>query len=415
MSPRGRRSLSLVAVFVVALLAGGCDWAQYGFDSAHTGANPLDSGIDAGNVTSLSTRWRTSLRDPIVVGGMVLGAVDQMSTAPFSSRISALDAATGTVRWSTADVYDDLSGPVRAGDSVYATTLHSVPPVESSALNAYDADTGELRWSVPLADCPHTSQLRAPTVASGLVIVTDRLTGLCAIDDATGKEVWFAPLPSPASPAAVAAGRVFVYGESATPEAVDVAAFDVKNGQPLWSRDDIPGMPRGAPVVSNGRLFVPAGTLSTFDAATGAPGWTATGEDVSITPDSVVSTEPGAIRSLDATTGAVKWSIVGPAGTVYAKAAVANGIIFVGSHIDAGADAYKCCAHLSALDARTGGELFSFPTQLVPPGTSLSNAVPTVAIVSGGVVYLDVGYGSRINLRNVLALAPAAKSSARTG
>jgi hypothetical protein len=57
----GRRSLcACLAVLAIGLLATGCDWTQFGFNSSHTGDNAFDTTITPANVSNLTTQFVAS-------------------------------------------------------------------------------------------------------------------------------------------------------------------------------------------------------------------------------------------------------------------------------------------------------------------------------------------------------------------
>jgi hypothetical protein len=220
---------------------------------------------------------------------------------------------------------------------------------------------------------------------------------ICAVDTKTRTVAWSVTVPGLNNGGlqgvvAAAGGRVFAYGwRGFTADPVILYALDERTGAFVWFRT-ASGVPfqGGSPVVAGNRLFIPAGTLSTFDAATGAPGWTVNGmkvTDVAVTGNSVVTTGQEAIASLNLSTGAVLWSIAGPSQRYYSKPAIANGMVFVTSYVITGGDSVSvviCCARLSAIDLASGGELSSIPTQ----ATNHEDARADYPIVSGGTVYV---------------------------
>jgi outer membrane protein assembly factor BamB len=379
----------------------GCDWSQFGFDAAHSGWNPTEQTITPGNVGTLTARWIGVGRQPVVGAGLVFSL--------HSDGLQAQDTVTGALRWKRSPPPSENGGfraPVVSDGTVYVAGNHGTGPSDqSTTLHAYDAANGNERWSVPVPGCPATFFSRvAPTVSDRLVVIADLHNGICAVDAKTGAQVWSVGLPGlhpvggDVSVVAIADGRVFAYGWN-TMNGVTVFALNERTGATLWSRT-APGFPWGAPVVADGRLFIPAGTLSTFDAATGTPGWTAPSmyiTDVAVSGDAVAAVGPGsndppsgqepAIRRLNPSTGAALWSIIGPASTHYSKPAIANGVVFVSSFIEqlSRDSAYFCCAHMSALDLGTGGELFSIPTRQAGGGDDVYVDYP---VVSGGTVYV---------------------------
>lgn len=383
-----------VVVALMAVVAAGCDWSQLGFDATHAGWNPSERAITVQNVATLTSRWSGFGGQPVVGDGLVF------SVPGVPGPLTARDAATGALRWTRTPASDENAGfgsPVAFGNTVYAAGNHVVfPPDVFARLHAYDATSGAERWSVVLPTCQPLFD--PPTVSDGLVFLGDSTTNvICAVDASTGRVVWSEKVAIGTfvrDVVAVADGLVFTYvGNPATLNpTVIVYAFDEHTGALVWSRTTngnvIGG---GVPVIAGGRLFIPAGTLSTFDAKTGTPGWSLTGmtvTDVAVSNSTVVTTGTGAIGSLDPSSGRVLWSVLGPAARVYSRPAIANGMAFVSSYVDKGSFDF-CCAQLNAFDLASGGELVAL--QIISP-RFLSDTVD-YPIVSGGTVYVQGSNG----------------------
>jgi len=81
-------------------------WSQFGFDSAHSGRNPLESAIVPGTVSRLRVRFRTAL--PAVADGApayltgvptASGPRDLLFATTKAGQLVAVDADSGTIAW----------------------------------------------------------------------------------------------------------------------------------------------------------------------------------------------------------------------------------------------------------------------------------------------------------------------------
>ena len=179
---------------------------------------------DAGDVKALdpatgAVRWTAHASDagigtPVIAGDLVFVGAGADSTG---SRLVAFDLASGAERW-----HDDrfLAAPAIAGDIAYATGPDGL-------VSAIDRATGAVRWTGSL-----DGNLRAPAVAGDAVYVSaDRLHQVVALDQATGGELWRVDIDG-ANPCCigVARGLVFVGTSTGTVYAIggDGAALTAK-------------------------------------------------------------------------------------------------------------------------------------------------------------------------------------------
>src|SRR5215467_4407763 len=98
---------------VAALVAGSAagpataaDWMQFGYDPAHTGYNPVETTINAGNVSHLATLYSVTLPASVDSAPVYLSSVTTPSgtknllfALSENGRLMAIDAATGTEVW----------------------------------------------------------------------------------------------------------------------------------------------------------------------------------------------------------------------------------------------------------------------------------------------------------------------------
>ncbi|MET7461813.1 PQQ-binding-like beta-propeller repeat protein [Nonomuraea sp. NPDC005501] len=236
--------------------------------------------------------------EPVVTGGVVYATSGD-------GTVSALDAATGAVRWRYR-----TGGPVEDGHVVAHGTVYAAS--RTGRLVALDTGTGRPRWS------------RRITVFGRLVVAAGRLylwtrhpawsskAELVALDAASGKQLWsFQPAGDMLTPKPVLAGDVVLTGSDhgvmyalspatgteqrryrlgtehdrilllragttvyATSSNGDVNAVDAVSGEIRW-RSRITGTISVRPVVAGRTVYVgdDEGTTHALDAATGAPLW----------------------------------------------------------------------------------------------------------------------------------------------
>ena len=253
--------------------------------------------------------WGELWADPVLADGMVY-------VGSFNGNMYALDAATGTLRWSYA-TGDVIRWP--ASVAYRAVYFGSV----DHNLYALDASTGILRWSYE-TDRPLWI---GPVVAGGLAYQAPGDRHLYALDAATGKLRWrYTTEADRWSRPVVAEG--ILYASASTDFSDDyqqgsdierlrhygyVTALDAHTGRLLWKyRTD--GDP-STPVVAAGMVYVSAGDERSY--LLGDP------------PESGNPSMRGHVYALDAATGNLIWQrravseiSPGPAGLTVAEGAV---------------------------------------------------------------------------------------------
>jgi outer membrane protein assembly factor BamB len=228
-----------------------------------SGPRGTGASIKALSLTSGSTQWSKSFSvrplTPVVTGGVVYVASN--------NTISALNASNGSKLWATGSLGTGLIFPPAVTDGVVYTPV-------GQKLIALNASSGAVKWTWTN---PNGRVLQAyPVVADGNVYASPGLTGLVALDPATGGVRWSIQ----GSDTAVAAGGGRVY----TRDNGSLSARDSAHGFPVWSVTG-PAVV-GAPAVANGVLYysTPGGGLSALNAANGAVvGWVSLGTTTSST------------------------------------------------------------------------------------------------------------------------------------
>jgi outer membrane protein assembly factor BamB len=237
--------------------------------------------------------------------------------------VVALSAATGAESWSTS-----LGGPVVGSPAVVGGVVFlEVSSATAPAITALDAGTGTILWS--------TGAIADPTlaVAGGLVYYSSPLGGsVYALDSATGKYAWSfgvgGEIEEVGSPA-VADGSVFVQlGGS-------VYALDARTGAQEWSRAN-DGVGQSAPAISGGAVFVgSAEDLTAVDEAAGIELWQrrlpARDSSPALANGVVYIGARGRLRAFDARTGISLWLSRPSAAEFDASPAVSNGVVYIGA------------------------------------------------------------------------------------
>jgi outer membrane protein assembly factor BamB len=186
------------------------DWPQYRFDAGHTGfgdGNTAPSGeLRVAWSRRLQTESTSAAASPPVLadGTLYVGSDD--------GAVTAFDAATGTVEWTTERVATNVA-PAVAGESVY---VHDTDGVVSLA-----RDDGSVEWRTPLS-----IPVAAPTVHKDVVVASAE-RGVVAFARETGTEQWAAVASTDAGPPAV-------FGSSVVLGRRDVSALDLEDGSERW-------------------------------------------------------------------------------------------------------------------------------------------------------------------------------------
>ncbi|HVZ87141.1 MAG TPA: PQQ-binding-like beta-propeller repeat protein [Polyangia bacterium] len=234
----------------------------------------------------------------------------------------------------------------------------------------------------------------SPVVANGFVVSADLDGTVNALAADTGQLVWQAKAGSGVQGTpAIAAGRVFVptLGNK-------IVAFGLADGKPLWSAD-LGGMNMSSPAPIGGDLVVAAGfpqhVLVRLDGMTGAVVWRSPAVIAQFSNSApavsgtlvVLASNGGHVDAFDAATGAPRWS------------AKVDGLIHLATPVIAGGRVYVAGGddsdQVHALDAATGTEIAGWPISLPAPapdvaGTALARhrAVSSFA-AAGGVLALE--------------------------
>ena len=232
------------------------------------------------------------------------------------STFLAYNANTGEIAW-TSELTDVRASPTLHGRTLYVGSF-------DGTLSALDAETGTTKWSTKGSCCIFD---QAPVVDDGRVFQMRTDSTLTAYDAQSGEQLWSKPAHSTGTQAA-AHGMVFIT------QYPNVTALDAATGEEVWTAL---GAGEAAPAVANRHVFVIQATLMALDAATGVSAWEAPA--ASIRGPSVAngvvyaSSLNGEWDAFDERTGSLLWSVTtgsGCGGTcTNSTPVIANGTLYL--------------------------------------------------------------------------------------
>lgn len=225
-------------------------------------------------ITGAQTDFETAEAGPALHDGTVYVWQD--------ARLRAVDARTGTERWSypVGDAASCGGVPVRVTPAPDGYVYVSA----GTRVLAVDIGSGHVRWHFesPAVFLSPPAFAPGPAVTGGGVYLADYLGTVYALDASTGKDRWRIATESRQSiePVLVVAGNVHVGSGSA------LYTLDAVTGTPKW-RFAAGGEVVGAPVVADGRVHFGSAdhVLYTLDAVGGQLRWKlATGGEITGSP-----------------------------------------------------------------------------------------------------------------------------------
>ncbi len=299
------------------------DWTQYGYTAAGRRENTQETVLTRKTVPHLVQKWSAPILGSLVSAPAVANGIVYLGSN--DGHLLALDAKTGARVWSAAislPIYSYWS-PAVADGVVYVAS-------DDSRVYAFDAETGALRWSTLLVGYKVESPL---TVANGLVYAGSGGGGF-AVNAKTGKVKWTTGVDVHVEGAAPAVSDGIAYFGNA---AGTLSAFDARTGASLWSQNlSSPAHFVSSPATYKGSVFISDGShLWAFDAKTGQMHWTNQDADaiesgIALAGDHVyVADQTGLLQTYDAATGALKRTDTGQPRDI-AVPAIANGVIYLG-------------------------------------------------------------------------------------
>jgi outer membrane protein assembly factor BamB len=248
------------------------DWTQFQGDASHTGAR--GDGPNPPYARSWSIRPDAAigqhLSTPVVSGSSVF------VTSP--DRLYAFDTSTGTELWRVSRDAPPAACAVTSIAKAQAIVYTTGRDADTSKVVAVDAATGKDLWSAPvsLEDVSRTGV----TVDGGLAFVGDESGNVYAIDLAHGTIAWTGQTPGKlAGPVAVGGGVVVaVASASDTSRSTTVVGFDEASGDESWSvvPDAAASFASLASIVGgNAIVAFPEGTVQALSLKDGTQSWSA--------------------------------------------------------------------------------------------------------------------------------------------
>ncbi|MEV7445699.1 serine/threonine-protein kinase, partial [Streptomyces sp. NPDC091204] len=211
---------------------------------------------------------------------------------------------------------------------------------EDKKVYALDAATGTPRWTYATGRrwgnlLPNLWTASSPAVVDGIVYIGSNDKKVFALDAATGTPHWtYTTGGGVYSSPAVVDGIVYIGSSDRK-----VYALDAATGTPHWTYTTGGSVYSASPAVMDGIVYIGSSDRKVYalDAATGTPHWTyTTGGGVSSSPAVVngivyVGSNDRKVYALDASTGTPHWAHT-TGGGVSSSPAVVNGIVYVGSN-----------------------------------------------------------------------------------
>ncbi|MEV5989658.1 serine/threonine-protein kinase [Streptomyces sp. NPDC052051] len=216
------RRLWLPAVAVLSALAGALVYV--GSDEPAVGTPT------AATSTSAFHGWRTELSAAGVTADGMARCVHTPRTL-YCTRpgvlAAAVDAATGRVRWVRGGTAqrDSPRPPVLSGGLLHVMGRHG------TRLTALDPATGTPRWTHDIS--PYDGRVAH---AAGAVLLTGADGTVTALDAATGEEKWHRAIPGQPRPVFQSYGDGAAYAVSAAGPDTRVTAVDPETGATRWQR-----------------------------------------------------------------------------------------------------------------------------------------------------------------------------------
>ncbi|MFE3657800.1 PQQ-binding-like beta-propeller repeat protein [Streptomyces sp. NPDC059165] len=232
------------------------------------------SGEKLWEVTGAQTEFETAEAGPVLS--------DDTVYVWRNARLQALDARTGTERWSypVGDAASCGGVPVRVAQAPDGCTYVAA----GTRVLSVDTASGHVRWhfEAPAVFLSPPAFAPGAAVTGGGVYLADYLGTVYALDATTGKDRWRIATEARQSiePVLVAGGNVHVGSGSA------LYTLDAVTGTPKW-RFAAGGEVVGAPVVAEGRVHFGSAdhVLYTLDASGGQLRWKlATGGEITGSP-----------------------------------------------------------------------------------------------------------------------------------
>lgn len=374
-------------------------WRQDGHDAAKRFANTSETRLTRANVAQLAPRWQQQVgqfyASPATASGARLilcsnlhGALAQ---SPEGGQLLWEQAGAGVGNCGTPAL-DEGGGRAQA---LLVSSRFGTP--YRNMLSAVDQATGALRWSVDLpAGTDYLGLGYGPALHDGRVYATTHRRAVLALDAADGHLRWQASTGGEGvlnNDPAVGQGRVFVstWLECCGNGPRQLFAFNAKSGKLAWQRDvDASNMQYPALVLGHSVVVgSDSGRVSAFDAKTGAPKWTRQLQGYVSSPLAGEGQHVYAasgnrdLQALDLATGTPRWTrTLGGSHQVSSNLAWANGLLYFTTQD------FQGNQRLMVLDARNGKPAATIGLSLRGAWSKLTVADGQVLLSTDGQVTL---------------------------
>ena len=236
----------------------------------HEGVTSTSFTLPLRLVWSAYTGGPIDLSSPVVGDGRIyLGVKDRNNLD--NNGLLCLDSETGERRWLFPTDSAVNHSPVLSGPFAIVVSM-------TGKVTAVNAETGQAAWTYTLGDGYSRWIYSAPAVKDG-VLYAGSTAYLAALEAATGKELWIykqgADWISSYSSPAVDDERVYIGANwnDSQRRSVNLLAIDKATGRRVWDAP-LPGM-HGSPTLCNSRLYAADinGNFYEFDSKTGEQLW----------------------------------------------------------------------------------------------------------------------------------------------
>jgi outer membrane protein assembly factor BamB len=213
-------------------------------------------------ITILANDNNTSVFDPTYADGTIYVCIRHF-TNPTTGGVAALDAATGTVRWSRNLPAKPPSNSSSCNHHVVVVNADLiVAAAQDGNIYGMTRAAGDIVWTAPqLSNLPSGTGGSPmyddrPLAVTGTTVIAGSSTGfVTALDGATGRELWRATANrgSATFPLSVDAQRAYVDHLG-----LQLAAFNISNGSIAWIAEGAneQGEYYPSPAVDTDRLYV---------------------------------------------------------------------------------------------------------------------------------------------------------------
>lgn len=205
--------------------------------------------------------WETGTEEP----HSPLAADEHRIYAPGDARLEVLDRESGEGLWRFTEGRGPATTPAVDDDTVYVVTFPDEEVEEK--LTALDAASGSVRWQI---DVPFETASSPPVVGEEAIFMTHDDDGTVAIDPATGDLLWETAETAVehGRPPAVSDGRLYLTGGRR------IWAFDGSTGEIEW-KQRCECQTTSAPAVVDGVVYLGTDAgVRAYGAAEGTHRWT---------------------------------------------------------------------------------------------------------------------------------------------